>query len=59
LKRYELLCRKLILERHYTTAAFITSNALTGKAGKHKTPAEDLSFHNFARALVAHASSFG
>ena len=44
MKRYELLCRKLILERHYTSASFITSDKETGITGQYKEPAKDLSF---------------
>ncbi len=53
-RRYELFCRKLVLERHYTAAAFITSQPSTGESGEHKTPAEDLSMERFARALLGH-----
>jgi len=59
MKRYELLCRKLVLERHYTSTAFITSNRVRGRSGEYKTPAEDLSLERFAKTLAAHASSFG
>jgi hypothetical protein len=53
-RRYELFCRKLVLERHYTASAFITSEPLTGETGKYVTPAEDLSMERFARALIGH-----
>lgn len=33
MKRYELFCRKLILERHYTASTFITSSSTEGRAG--------------------------
>ncbi|MEA1871312.1 MAG: PaeR7I family type II restriction endonuclease [Candidatus Bipolaricaulota bacterium] len=59
MKRYELFCRKLVLERHYTSTAFITSDRVRGESGEYKTPAEDLSLQKFARTLVAHVSSFG
>ena len=58
MRRYELFCRKLILERHYTSAAFITSRATTGDDGEYTIPADDLSVERFARTLVAHVSSF-
>lgn len=58
-KRYEIFCRKLILERHYTSAAFITSDRLLGKDGEYRIPAEDLSLKRFAKVLVGHVSSFG
>jgi hypothetical protein len=56
--RYELFCRKLVLERHYTASAFITSSSVDGLNGTFKTPAEDLSIDRFARVLVAHVKSF-
>ena len=58
-KRYEIFCRKLILECHYTSAAFITSDRVRGKSGEYTTPADDLSVQRLAKALVAHVSSFG
>jgi hypothetical protein len=58
LRRYELFCRKLLLERHYTSAAFITAAQVSGERGEYATPAEDLSILRFAKALVAHVASF-
>jgi hypothetical protein len=58
MRRYELFCRKLILERHYTASAFITSSSQTGLSGEFKTPANDLSVERFAKILVAHVASF-
>jgi hypothetical protein len=58
LRRYELFCRKLVLERHYTAAALIASNADTGIRGKFSTPAEDLSIGRFARVLTSHVAAF-
>lgn len=57
-KRYELFCRKLVRERHYNTAAFLTSNQTTGLRGKFNEPAEDLAFLQFAKSLVAHVSAY-
>ena len=54
MRRYELFCRKLVLERHYTAAAFIASTADSGIEGRFSTPADDLSLERFARVLVAH-----
>lgn len=56
-KRYELFCRKLVRERHYTAATFITSQETSGLNGLYNEPAEDLSLLSFARVLVAHASA--
>jgi hypothetical protein len=58
MKRYELFCRKLVLERHYSASAFIASRGDDGLRGAYKCPAEDLSVERFARALFAHASTF-
>jgi hypothetical protein len=57
-RRYELFCRKLVLERHYTASAFITSAATDGSEGVFSTPAEDLSLERFARVLVGHLAAF-
>ena len=56
--RYELFCRKLVLERHYTSAAFITSDRINGQTGAYRIPAADLSVEVFSKTLVAHASRF-
>ena len=58
MRRYELFCRKLVLERHYTSSAFITSSSQDGLAGVFKIPADDLSVDRFARVLVAHVATF-
>jgi len=58
MRRYELFCRKLVLERHYSAAAFITSTSQEGIRGNYKTPAEDLSIDRFAKVLAAHAATF-
>jgi hypothetical protein len=58
MKRYELFCRKLILERHYTSSSFITSSSDNGIEGVYNEPADDLSFKAFARALVSHVGAF-
>ncbi len=56
LRRYELFCRKLVLERHYTASALITSPSDTGLNEAFSTPADDLSPERFARALVTHVA---
>lgn len=58
MRRYELFCRKLVLERHYTASAFITSSIQDGLNGIFKTPADDLSVDRFAKILVAHVATF-
>ncbi len=59
LQRYELFCRKLVLERHYTTASFITSCKDSGSTGQYAEPASDLAAVNFLRALYVHVLSLG
>jgi hypothetical protein len=51
LRRYEWLCRKLVLERYYEAAAFMTSPAQTGPDGDYTEPADDLTFHDFSASL--------
>ncbi|MEJ2726361.1 MAG: PaeR7I family type II restriction endonuclease [Deltaproteobacteria bacterium] len=58
MKRYELFCRKLVLERHYTAASFITSDSERGLKGIYCEPANDLSFSIFLRSLVSHVRAF-
>jgi len=55
-KRYELLCRRLVLERLYSSACFIM--ATNEKETKVTQPAEDVSFHRFVAALRGHAVTF-
>lgn len=58
-KRYELFCRKLVRERHYSAAAFMISTATDGIKGAYEEPANDLTFEMFAKSLVGHAIAFG
>ena len=57
-RRYEVFCRKLVLERHYTASVFITSSSEEGLKGEFGLPADDLSVERFARGLVAHVATF-
>jgi len=57
-RRYELFCRKLVLERHYTAAAFITSSENEGLNGGFHEPADDLSLESFAKILMGHIGTF-
>lgn len=58
-KRYELFCRKLLRERHYSSSVFLLSERKEGIEGAFKEPAEDLTFELYARSLIAHVSAFG
>jgi hypothetical protein len=57
-KRYELFCRRLVLERHYDCSAFMMSEATAGLEGAYSEPAEDLTFQRFAQSLVAHVAAY-
>lgn len=52
-KRYELLCRKLVLERHYSATSFITSTRTNGLNGVYSEPAADLGVEQFAQRLTS------
>lgn len=52
--RYELLCRRLVLERHYTSAALLLSSKETGPDGHYDQPAADLTIEAFAASMIAH-----
>ncbi len=56
-KRYELFCRKLVRERHYTSSAFLMSDSASGLKGAYREPAGDLTMALFATTLVAHVSA--
>jgi hypothetical protein len=58
-KRYELFCRKLVRERHYTASSFILSSKGTGINGEHKEPAPDLNFDMFVRSMIGQLTAFG
>src|SRR5207253_65255 len=57
-KRYELFCRRLVLEKHYDKSAFLMSNPAKGLKGGYSEPAADLTFQGFANSLVAHVAAF-
>jgi len=55
-KRYEILCRRLVLERLYTSACLML--ATNAKKTAITQPAPDLTFQRFAAALKGHAVTF-
>ncbi len=57
-RRYELFCRRLVLERHYDCSAFLMSNPEKGLKGDYSEPAPDLAFQVFANSLVARVAAF-
>ena len=57
-KRYELFCRKLIRERQYNSACFITADRKKADLEKnYAEPAKDLSANKFLASLLGHAAS--
>lgn len=55
-QRYELLCRRLVLERIYNASCFLM--ATNAKQTVVSQPAADLNFGRFAAALRGHAVAF-
>ncbi len=55
-KRHELLCRRLVLERLYTSACFLM--ATNSPKTKITQPASDLTFQHFVAALQGHVVTF-
>ncbi len=54
-KRAELLCRRLVLERKYTSACFITANPDNSERQRnYKEPAKDLTAPAFVSSLLRH-----
>lgn len=49
--RYELFCRKLRFERHYTSTALILTH---GETRRYSEPAADLTMDGLVRSLVGH-----
>jgi hypothetical protein len=58
-KRYELFCRKLVRERHYSAAAFIKTTKAGGLKGQYIEPAEDIHFKMFVKSLLAQCAAYG
>jgi hypothetical protein len=50
--RYELFCRKLVLERLYTSACLILTERDGGLRGEYREPATDLRFTDFVASLI-------
>ena len=58
-KRYELFCRKLVRERHYSASSFLLSCKDTGAEGIYTEPAADLTFELLVRSMMGQLISFG
>lgn len=57
-KRYELFCRKLMREGHYSSTCFLTSEATNGLRGDYAEPSSDLSLASFMASLSAHVQTY-
>jgi hypothetical protein len=56
-KRYELFCRKLVLERQYTAACFLLADRARANAERnYVVPADDLSDMQFVAQLLRHVA---
>ena len=53
IKRYELFCNKLVLERQYNAACFITSKRTQDGMDNYALPCENLSFLPFITSMLA------
>jgi hypothetical protein len=50
--RYELFCRKLVLERLYTSSCLILTDREGGLRGEYREPATDLRFTDYVASLT-------
>jgi len=57
-RRYELLLRKLILEKHYDGAALIMSTRADAISGKFHEPATDLTMRRVLAGIGGHVQEF-
>ena len=57
-KRYEILLTKLVRERLYDAACFLTSDRTRGQMGHYREPSAELSFQNFVASLLAKAIAY-
>ena len=53
--RYELLLRRLVLEKLFDGAAFLMATEQQGRKGAYSEPAGDLGMRLFLAALTGHA----
>jgi Restriction endonuclease XhoI len=53
--RYEILLTKLVRERLYDAACFLTSTSTDGLKGQYSEPVRELNFANFVSSLTAKA----
>lgn len=52
-RRYQILLMKLVRERLYDSACFLTSTAERGPTGEYSEPSDELTFEKFLTPLLA------
>ena len=57
-RRYELLARKLMLEKKYDHTAFLMASEEGGVKGQYSEPAADLSIKKFLASLAGHVRAY-
>jgi hypothetical protein len=57
-RRYELLLRKLVHEKLYDAAAFLTSTEKGGPRGNFTEPAEDLTMRRLLASFAGHVAGY-
>jgi hypothetical protein len=57
-RRYEVLLRKLLLERIYDGAALVLATAKNGPKGRYREPVEDLTMKRLLAGLAGHVASY-
>ncbi len=57
-KRYEIFCKKLVLERYYDATVFLLSKRDEGLLGHYSEPSQDIGFYRFATAFVSHLKGY-
>lgn len=58
MRRYELLLRKLVLEKLYDSAALVVATESGGPRGDFREPARDLTMRKFLAGLAGHISGY-
>ncbi len=53
-KRYEIFCRKLVLERHYDATALLMTEQETFQKGLYSEPNRDIGFQRLVSSFEAH-----
>jgi hypothetical protein len=57
-KRYELLLRKLVLQKLFDGSSLLTATAKSGPRGEYDEPAADLAMKKFLAGLAGHARTY-